>query len=124
LTALRALRQQLGAMGLTDTGRYEIDFRLNTKERDYQAAVLAAHGLSFIAVANDGLVVAGQPIQVSVVASNRGPSDVSVTAVNINGFDSVASCTSGGDAKKDAAFSCTTAASVPATAKLTEPYFT
>jgi hypothetical protein len=124
LTALRTLRAQLTSMGLSDTARYEIDFRLKTKEQDYQTAVLAAHGLSFIAVANDGLVVAGQPIQVSVVASNRGPDDVTVGAVDIAGFDGVAGCTAGGAAKKNATFSCATAATVPAAAKVTEPYFT
>ena len=50
-------------MGLSDAARYEIDFRLKLKERDYQDAVLAAHGLTFDAVADDGLVIAGQPVQ-------------------------------------------------------------
>jgi hypothetical protein len=34
--------------------------------------VIAAHGLTFLAVA-DGLVIGGQPLQVSLVASNRAP---------------------------------------------------
>ena len=50
-------------MGLTDAARYEIDFRLKLKERDYEDAVLAAHGLTFDAVADDGLVIAGQPVK-------------------------------------------------------------
>ena len=123
LTAVRALRAQLGSMGLSDTARYEIDFRLKTKELDYQDAVLAAHGLSFIAVANDGLVVGGQPIQISLVASNRGAADVTVGSVEFAGFDGAAACAPG-VVKKDAAFTCTSAATVPGSAKLTEPYFT
>jgi hypothetical protein len=47
LAKLRALRAQLGSLGLSDSARYEIDFRLGNKERDYEEAVLAAHGLTF-----------------------------------------------------------------------------
>ncbi len=57
LAALRALRAQVPIAGLTDARGYEIDFRLKTKERDYEDAVLAAHGLTFDAVADDGLVI-------------------------------------------------------------------
>ena len=87
LAAVRALRGQLASMGLSDAARYEIDFRLKLKERDYEDAVLAAHGLTFDAVADDGLVIAGQPVKLSLVAVNRGASDVSVTSVAIAGFD-------------------------------------
>ena len=37
------------------------------KERDYQDAVIAAHGLTFDAIADDGLVIAGQPVKLSLV---------------------------------------------------------
>ena len=87
LAAIRALRAQLSSMGLDDAARYEIDFRLRIKERDYEDAVLAAHGLTFDAVADDGLVIAGQPVKLSLLAVNRGASDVSVTGVSIAGFD-------------------------------------
>src|SRR6185295_6998154 len=63
LTALRALRGQLGGMRLSDGARYEIDFRLSQKERDYEDAVLAAHNLTFDALADDGLVVSGQTMR-------------------------------------------------------------
>src|SRR5215831_5642141 len=76
LAAVRALRSQLGSMRLPEPARYEIDFRLKNKERDYEDAVLAAHGLTFDAVADDGLVVAGQPVKLSLLAVNRGTSDV------------------------------------------------
>ena len=36
LEAVRALRAQLPNMGLSDAARYEIDFRLKLKERDYR----------------------------------------------------------------------------------------
>ncbi len=59
-------------MGLDDGARYEIDYRLGLKERDYEDAVLAAHGLTFDAVADDGLVIDGQPVKLSLLAVNRG----------------------------------------------------
>ncbi len=72
LTAVRALRAQLGSMGLSDAARYEIDFRLKIKERDYEDAVLAAHDLTFDALADDGLVIGGQPVRLTIMAGNRG----------------------------------------------------
>jgi hypothetical protein len=123
LTGVRALRGQLASMGLSDSARYEIDFRLQTTEKDFENAVIAAHGLTFFAVANDGLVVAGEPVQVSLSASNRGGSDISVTGVDIAGLDGATACPAGA-AKKDAAFTCTSNGTIPRTAKLTEPYFT
>ena len=122
LTAVRDLRSNLASMGLSDSARYEIDFRLKTKERDYEDAVLAAHGITFDAVADDGLVIGGQPIKLSLLAVNRGATDVSVTGVTISGFDSPGACKPGA-VKKDAAFTCQVDARVPKGARLTTPYF-
>jgi LmbE family N-acetylglucosaminyl deacetylase len=123
LTALRALRSQLASMGLSDSDRYELEFRLNLKDRDYQDAVLAAHGLAFDAVADDGLVVAGQPVKLTVLAVNRGPSPVNVTSAALAGFDSPGSCNPA-SVKKDAVFNCSAEVHVPRNAKPTTPYFT
>jgi LmbE family N-acetylglucosaminyl deacetylase len=138
LVALRALRGQLATMRVNDAARYEIDFRLKNKERDYEDALLAAHGLTFDAIANDGLVVGGQPIALSLVAVNHGASDVNVTDVTISGFDAPRSaqgtpsdesrggapaCTAG-SLKTDAPYTCSANAKVPANAKPTSPYFT
>jgi LmbE family N-acetylglucosaminyl deacetylase len=122
LSAIRALRAQLPAMELDASAQYEIDFRLRLKERDYQDAVLAAHGLSFDAVADDGLVVAGQPVKLSILAVNRGASDVSVSGVSINGFDAPSSCAPG-VLKKDAVYTCAPDAHIPKNAPPTTPYF-
>jgi hypothetical protein len=123
LAALRALRAQLPSIQLSDAARYEIDFRLRNKERDYQDAVLAAHGVTFDAVADDGLVIGGQPVRLSLLASNRGATQVAVSEVTIAGFDATPSCAAGA-AAKDAVYTCTAEARVPANAKLTSPYFT
>ena len=109
-------------MGLSDSARYEIDFRLKLKDRDYQDAVLAAHDISFDALADDGLVIAGQPVQLSLTATNHGASEVSVTGVEIAGFDGAGNCAAGA-AKKSAAYTCAAEAHVPKSARLTTPYF-
>ena len=122
LTAVRHLREQLAGMGLSDSARYEIDFRLKTKERDYEDAVLAAHDVNFDAVANDGLVIGGQPIQLTLIAANHGVTPVSVTNVAIAGFDAPAACKPG-DVAKNAVYTCASEAHIPKDARPTTPYF-
>ncbi|HEV3141964.1 MAG TPA: NEW3 domain-containing protein, partial [Vicinamibacterales bacterium] len=123
LGAVRLLRTGLGSMGLSADARYEIDFRLARKERDYQDAVIAAHGLTFDAVADDGLVIGGQPVRLSLLAVNRGSSDVGVVDVSVAGFDTPSTCAPN-DVKKDAVYTCSVEARVPKDATLTSPYFT
>ena len=118
LTAVRSLLSQLGTMGLSDAARYEIDFRLQQKERDYEDAVIAAHGLTFEAIADDGLIVAGQPIKLSLVTINRGATDVDVTDVSRRRLCR-AHRASPARRKKDAVYSCAADAQVPADARLT-----
>ncbi len=122
LTAVRALRSQLGSMSLSEDARYEVDFRLRNKERDYEDAVLAAHNLTFDALADDGLIIGGQPVRLTITANNRGASEVGVTAVDIAGFDGAGNCKPG-EVRKDATFTCSAQLHVPANAKPTTPYF-
>jgi LmbE family N-acetylglucosaminyl deacetylase len=123
LRALRALQAKVPTLGMTADARYEVDFRLRLKERDYQDAVLAAHNVTFDAVANDGLVIPGQPIRLSILAMNHGAADLAVTKVEIAGFDAPAACASA-STKKDAAYTCTSETHIPKNAKPTTPYFT
>jgi len=122
LAGIRALRSGLATMALTDAARYELDFRLKIKERDYETAVLAAHGVSFNAIANDGLVIAGQPVGVSLAAVNRGATDVTVTDARIVGLEGAAPCTPAA-IRPEGVFSCSATATVPKDAKPTDPYF-
>jgi hypothetical protein len=126
LAAVRGLRAQLGPMRLSEAARFEIDYRLKIKERDYQDAVIAAHGLSFDAVADDGLVIGGQGVRLSLLVVNRGASDVDVSDVTIAGFDGAPSCAAGPGSvlKTDAVYTCIATGRVPQNAKLTTPYFT
>ena len=123
LAGVRALREHLSSMGLAADAQYEINFRLNLKERDYEDAVLAAHGVTFEALADDGMVTPGQALKLSMSAVNRGASEVSITSVAIAGFDSPGACQSG-ELKKDGVYSCAVDAHIPKSAALTSPYFT
>ena len=123
LTAVRALRGQLASMGLSETARYEIDFRLANEEQDFQEAALHAYGLSFEALADDGLVIAGQPVKVTLMTISRAGSGVSVGSVSVAGFDGTAACTPAA-MKKDAPFVCTADVKIPADVTLTKPYWT
>jgi LmbE family N-acetylglucosaminyl deacetylase len=122
LTKLRALIAQVPSLGLNDSERYEVEYRLKLKERDYQNAVLAAHNVTFDAVADDGLVIQGQPVRLTLLASNHGAADINVSEVSISGFDSPAACAAG-TARKDASWTCTSEAHIPKDAKATTPYF-
>ncbi len=122
LTAVRALRAQLASMGLSDDARYEIDFRLTQKERNFEDAVIAAHGLTFEALADDGLIIAGQPLKASFVTINRGATDVTVTGIDVSGFAGPANC-AGGAAPKNAFYGCNADLQVPKDVKPTQPYF-
>ena len=123
LAAVRSLRESLGSLRLSDDARYEIDFRLRQKERDYEDAVLAAHGVTFEAIADDGMVIPGQPVKLSMAAMNRGASDVAITGVTLSGFDGATACPAG-PVKSNAAYTCNVDAHIPTDAALTTPYFT
>jgi LmbE family N-acetylglucosaminyl deacetylase len=93
LHAVRALRGRLGAM-VGDTGaRYDIDLRLGQKEAEFQQAILLANGVHVEVLADDGIVVPGQPVKVSLLVGNNGATDVNVKKVTFTGFEQDAQCT-------------------------------
>ena len=81
LAAVRELRAALASMGLDETARFEIDFRLKPKEEQFSQALILAADLRLESLANDGLLVGGQPVQVRAIASRRG--SVPVTAQRV-----------------------------------------
>lgn len=95
LAAVRDLRARLGALDLSDAARFEIDFRLAPKERQFQDALLLTHGLRVEAIADDGVVVPGQPVKLSIVAGNNGADDVVLKGVTLGGFDGEPAACSG-----------------------------
>ena len=107
--AIRALRAQLGSMGLSDSARYEIDFRLKWKERDYEDAVLAAHDVTFDALADDGLVIGGQPVQLTLTAMNHGATGSQRHRRRDRRLRRRRPTAPPGAAKKDATYTCSAA---------------
>ncbi|HEX4348349.1 MAG TPA: PIG-L family deacetylase [Vicinamibacterales bacterium] len=92
LRAARIVRGQLRSMQMDASGRDEIDFRLRQKEREFQQAALAAANLQVDALSDDGIVVPGQPVRVSVIVANNGSADVNVGQIKFDGFAESAPC--------------------------------
>jgi LmbE family N-acetylglucosaminyl deacetylase len=93
LFAVRVLRRELRTMALDEAARYEIDFRLRQKEIEFQQAATLANGVRVEALADDGVVVAGQAVKVNVIIANRGASEVAIKQVKFDGFDGDTPCT-------------------------------
>ena len=69
---MRALRRVVADSAIDATGKYEIDFRVAQKERQFQDALVIASDLRLEAVATDPVVTPGQNVRVSLIAANRG----------------------------------------------------
>ncbi len=152
LLAVRVLRRELRSMAIDEAGKYEIDFRLRQKEGEFQQAIALAHGIKIEALADDGVVVPGQPVKVNVIVANRGAGEVAIKSVKFDGFDpstgsgQESACTmtafSGGNfffpganrrraapepampsVRKDQVAHCEPTLTVPAAARVSEPYW-
>ena len=123
LDAVRDLRGGLAEMGLSETSRREIDFRLQSKERQFERAALLAHGVRLEALADDGVVTPAQAVTVELLAANRGDAPVAVRSAALAGFDGGAACDAGPVAA-GSVFECSLAASVPAGATMTGVHWT
>ena len=122
LTTARTMLGQIGSLGLSDAARFEIEPRLRLKETQIEDAVAIAQALRIDALANDGLIVPGQPVTVSVAVANRGGGEVPVTGVTLAGFESSTTCP-GGAANSNAAYTCSAEVKTPPNARLTNVYW-
>ena len=124
LKALRDVRSWLASSSLSESARYEIDFRLAQKEPQFATALMLATDVRIDAVARDGLVVAGQPLAVDLMAANRGKSAVDVT-VMANGFSvtPIAACEGAAQLVPGSSRNCGKTLTVPADARLTAAHF-
>ena len=68
--------RELRTWRLDEDGAFEIDFRLAQKEREFQQALVLANGVRVEALADDGVVVPGQPVKVT---RDRRPTEVTVS---------------------------------------------
>src|SRR5262245_11302946 len=143
LRAVRALRSELTSMPLDENGQFEIRTRLLQKEREFQQAILLANSIRIEALADDGVVVPGQPVPVSLIVANRGQNDVTVKQVKFEGFQGDANCVltspvAGGRGRgnspapagpavstwrRDQVAQRTPTVAVPSNARITEPYW-
>ena len=124
LKALRDVRTWLASSTLPEAARYEIDFRLSQKEPQFAKALMLATDVRIDAVARDGLVVAGQPLAVDLLAANRGKVPVAV-AVVANGFGATpaAACEASAALVPGSSRNCNKTVTVPADARLTAAHF-
>jgi hypothetical protein len=126
MTTVREIRSQLPSMSIPAEAKYEIDQRLKLKDAQFGEALLLAADVRLDAVARDGLVVAGQPITLDLVAANRsGVVPVMMSKRSVGGFE-----TEGTLCKDDALMrgpesqtACTIKARIPASARLTAAHF-
>jgi GlcNAc-PI de-N-acetylase/alpha-galactosidase-like protein len=121
LNAVQALRLQLGTMGLSREAQFNIDERLKTKEEQFNEAAVLAHGLRVEVLADDGIVVPGQEVKVSVNIGDRGR-PVTVSSVTLNGFSTSAACQSE-LLDAGAVYRCDAPARIPANARITKTYW-
>jgi LmbE family N-acetylglucosaminyl deacetylase len=121
LNAVRSLRQQLDSLGLSSDARFNIDARLKTKEEQFTEAAVIAHGLRVEVLADDGVVVPGQPVRVSISIGDRGR-PVSVSSIALKGFADAAVCPLEAVAL-GSVYRCDAPMRVPADAQATRPYW-
>jgi LmbE family N-acetylglucosaminyl deacetylase len=124
LAATRALRGALASMGLGDTGRFELEFRLARKQRQFEQALLEAHGVRVDALTDDGVVVPGQAVKVNLRVANRGPEAIDVKHVHFSGFAGNAMPCGTGPVSRDKAWECAAELRIPQDEAFTTPYFT
>ena len=120
LSAVRALRRQV-ATNHSGEARHNLDSRLKTKEDQFTEAALLAHGLRIEVLSDDGVVVPGQDVRVSITIGDRGR-PVTVSSVALDGFATPAKCPSE-PLEVGAVYRCDVATQIPASARITKPYW-
>jgi LmbE family N-acetylglucosaminyl deacetylase len=126
LAIVRDLRSQLANLAIPADARFEIDQRLKLKDEQFGEALLLAADVRLEAVAQDGLVVGGQTVQLNLLAANRsGVVPVMMSKRSLGGFE-----TEGPLCKDDALMrgsesrsACTITARIPASARVTAAHF-
>ena len=124
LGAVRRVRSGLDAQRLTEDAMWEINYRLAAKERQFERAVVLTHGIRLEALADDGIVTAGQSLTVTALVANRGDVPFIVTDVHLRGLSASASACGRSDAPVTDVYSCTAELRVPSDAVPTNIHWT
>src|SRR6185295_7438967 len=72
LAAVHALRTDITNWTMSADERFELDRRLEQKERQFDQAYLVAASIQIDATADDAVVTPGQTVRVKVTIANRG----------------------------------------------------
>ena len=120
LGAVRTLRGRLATLGLSDDAVFEIDFRLEQKERQFEEAVLLAHQLRLEVLADDGVVIAAQPVTVRAQVANYGDTAVGVRQIRFDGFASATLACGADVVVAGAVYRCESAMRLPETLPVTD----
>jgi len=125
LRAVRALRSQLaaGSMGIPDDARYDIDARLERKERQFVDALLTAGGVRLEALSDDGLVVAGQAVKLTLLVANRGVGAIALKQIRFRGLDGEAGVCRSATTAPGGVYRCEAPLQVSGQARLTAQYW-
>ncbi len=123
LGAARNLRSGLAAMGLSDDALYELDFRLAQKAAQYEQAALLVHDLQLEALATDGVVVPGQPLEVGLQVANFGQHAVAVRHIGFTGLTAEPQVCGADVVASGAVYRCEASMSVPTTATVSDVHW-
>ena len=123
LSAARNLRSGLAAMGLSDNSFYELDFRLAQKAAQYEQAALLVHDLQLEALANDGVVVPGQALEVELQVANFGQHAVAVRHIGFTGLTTEPQVCGADVVAAGAVYRCEASMSVPTTAAVSDVHW-
>ncbi len=121
--ATKQLRAELPRLGLSDAAWNELDARLERTEALFRQALTLAYGLRIEALADDGVVTPGQPVQVRLLVANRGTRAVPLVDLRVKGFDGDTVCERRSEIPAGGIVTCEKAVSVPRNARETEPYW-
>jgi LmbE family N-acetylglucosaminyl deacetylase len=123
LRALRALRANLPSV-LTADARYEIDLRLAQKQRQFEDALVIGSAIRLDVLADDGVVVPGQQVNVSVHAAVNSTEEPRLESVTLAGFGGAPPAACAGALVAGKNVSCKGVLTIPPRTHLSTPYWT
>jgi len=118
--AVTDLEQTLKATG---ADVYELTFRLDQKRQQFDEALLVAAGVRLDALSDDGVVMPGQKVNLSIYATSSATDAPVLASVSLAGFDN-ASLACQGPLTPGTAVVCKTPATIPANTHYSTPYWT